>query len=290
MHKSLPKRLNSRDSLCSVKTNGAEHADKESDAALFLPTVRQLTAALLAGQFVPYYQPLWDVQRQCWEGVETLVRWQHPTRGIIYPDAFIPITEQNGLILELGALVLRAACQQMANWQQSGLFQGIVAVNVSALQIRQPDFVEQVSSILDDSGLSASALELELTETLALEDTPVLIENLHRCRTMGIRLSIDDFGTGSSSLARLQCCPVTRLKIDKSFVARLPFDTKALNIVTSIISLGHNLNLSLVAEGVENKTQQQLLEQLGCEVLQGYQLARPATASQIEAMWRGIVS
>lgn len=255
---------------------------------LLSPTVEQLADALLAGEIVPFYQPLWDVKRQCWEGVESLVRWQHPTHGIIYPDVFIPISEQSGLILELGALVLRAACQQMSNWRQIGLFQGVIAVNVSALQMRQPDFVEQVASILAEAGLPASALELELTESLALEDTPILIENMHRFRALGIRLSIDDFGTGSSSLARLQCCPVTRLKIDKSFVTQMTSDAKALSIVTSILTLGHSLNLSIVAEGVETKEQQQLLEQMGCDVLQGYRLARPATAQLIEAMWQDI--
>lgn len=249
------------------------------------PSVEQLTDALVAGGFVPFYQPLWDVQRQRWEGVETLVRWQHPTQGLIQPDVFIPVAEQSGFILELGAFVLRSACQQMADWHQQGLPQGIVAVNVSALQFHQPDFVEQVEAILHDTRLPASSLELELTETLALKDTPILIENLHLCQALGIRLSIDDFGTGSSSLARLQCCPVTRLKIDQSFVSGMADDPKDYAIAKGVIDLGHGLNLSIVAEGVETAEQQRLLEQLGCDVLQGYRLALPADAKQVETLW-----
>ena len=255
--------------------------------SLTAPTVNALADALNKGEFVPFYQPLWDVQHQCWEGAETLIRWQHPTEGLIQSDTFIPVAEQSGLILELGAFVLRAACQQMMHWRQRGLPEGIIAVNVSALQIHQPDFVEDLARILRDTGLPAPALELELTETLALEDTPILIENLHRCQALGIRLSIDDFGTGSSSLARLQCCPVTRLKIDKTFVTHMTTEPKDRAITESVITLGHNLNLSIVAEGVETATQQQLLEKLGCDVLQGYRLARPADAETTEALWPG---
>lgn len=136
--------------------------------SLTAPTVNALADGLNKGEFVPFYQPLWDVQHQCWEGAETLIRWQHPTEGLIQSDTFIPVAEQSGLILELGAFVLRAACQQMMHWRQRGLPEGIIAVNVSALQIHQPDFVEDLARILRDTGLPAPALELELTETLAL--------------------------------------------------------------------------------------------------------------------------
>ncbi|MDF1584559.1 MAG: EAL domain-containing protein [Methyloprofundus sp.] len=204
--------------------------------SLTAPTVNALADGLIKGEFVPFYQPLWDVQRQCRESVETLIRWQHPTEGLIQPDTFIPVAEQSGLILELGAFVLQAACQQMMHWRQQGLPEGIIAVNVSALQIHQPDFIEDLARILRETGLPATALELELTETLALEDTPILIENLHRCQALGIRLSIDGFGTGSSSLARLQCCPVTRLKIDKTFVTHMTTEPKDRAITESIIT------------------------------------------------------
>lgn len=249
------------------------------------PSAKQLADALIAGEFIPFYQPLWNIQHQHWEGVETLIRWQHPSLGCIQPDAFIPAAEQSGLILDLGTYVLRTACQQMAYWHQHGLADGIVAVNVSALQINQADFVEQVVTILHDTKLPATALELELTETLALEDTPVLIKNLNHCHDLGIRLSIDDFGTGSSSLARLQCCPVTRIKIDQSFVNRMTSDPKDYAIVNSIISLAHSLHLSVLAEGVETAEQQLQLEQLGCDVLQGYRLAKPADAQSIGMLW-----
>ena len=141
--------------------------------SLTAPTVNALADGLNKGEFVPFYQPLWDVQHQCWEGAETLIRWQHPTEGLIQSDTFIPVAEQSGLILELGAFVLRAACQQMMHWRQRGLPEGIIAINVSALQIHQPDFVEDLARILRDTGLPAPALELELPETLALEDTPI---------------------------------------------------------------------------------------------------------------------
>jgi EAL domain-containing protein (putative c-di-GMP-specific phosphodiesterase class I) len=151
--------------------------------SLTAPTVNALADGLNKGEFVPFYHPLWDVQRQCWEGVETLVRWQHPTEGLIQPDIFIPVAEQSGLILELGAFVLQAACQQIMHWRQRGFPEGIIAVNVSALQIHQPDLVR----ILRKTGLPATALELELTKTLALEDTPILVENLYRCQALGTR-------------------------------------------------------------------------------------------------------
>lgn len=250
-----------------------------------LPSAKQLTEALVARQFVPFYQPLWDVQHQRWEGVETLIRWQHPVQGLLLPDAFIPVAEQSGLILELGAWILHTAFQQMADWHHQGLSNGIVAVNVSALQMHQPDFVEQVLTTLQLTGLAPSSLELELTEPLTLQDTPSLIENMHRFNEMGIRLSIDDFGTGNSSLARLQCCPVTRLKIDKSFVAHMEADSKSLNIMASIITLGHSLNLSVVAEGVETGKQQRLLAQMECNVLQGFHIGIPSTSQQTEVIW-----
>ena len=163
------------------------------------PSIERSVAALVADEFVPFYQSLWDVRRQRWEGVEALIRWQHPTKGLILPDHFIPVAEQSGFILWLG---LSKACKQVMYWREHGLSHGIVAVNISALQIHQADFVDKVASILRDTGLPPQALELELTETVALKDTTILIENMNHCRSLGVRLSIDDFGTGSSSLAR----------------------------------------------------------------------------------------
>ena len=249
------------------------------------PSNNRLVAALVADEFVPFYQPLWDVRRQRWEGVEALIRWQHPTKGLILPDHFISVAEQSGFILRLGDFILSKACKQMMYWREHGLSHGIVAVNISALQIHQADFVDKVASILRDTGLPPQALELELTETVALEDTTILIENMHHCRSLGVRLSIDDFGTGSSSLARLQCCPVTRLKIDKTFISHMTTELTDHTITESIITLGHNLNLSIVAEGVETAAQQQLLEKLGCDVLQGFRLARPSGAITTATLW-----
>jgi len=258
-------------------------------SATVLIKAEDIAVAMQAGELVPFYQPLWDVNLNQREGVETLLRWQHPLIGLIGPDAFIPVTERSGLILELGNNLLRAACQQMQHWRDHCLPHGIVAVNVSALQFEQSNFVAQLEQILCETKLPPSALELELTETLVHQCSPMLIQNMLRCRALGIRLSIDDFGTGSASSVRLQCCPVTRLKIDKSFVANMIYINKDNAIAKSIIALGHSLGLTIVAEGVETAGQQQRLEQMGCDGSQGYHLAIPANADQVEALWSSTV-
>ena len=249
--------------------------------SLTAPTVNALADGLNKGEFVPFYQPLWDVLHQCWEGAETLIRWQHPTEGLIQSDTFIPVAEQSGLILELGAFVLRAACQQMMHWRQRGLPEGIIAVNVSALQIHQPDFVEDLARILRDTGLPAPALELELTETLALEDTPILIENLHRCQALGIRLSIDDFGTGFSSLSTLADLPIDVIKIDRSFISQADKSPKYNDILNTISELGQKLGLKIVAEGVEEIEQFELVKRMGVSSVQGYLVSRPQSSINV---------
>lgn len=242
--------------------------------------------AMSAGEMVPFYQPLWDLKHQRWEGVESLVRWNHPTAGLLIPDQFIPFAEKTGLIIELGESVLRSSCQQMRRWQHQGLPHGKVAVNISPVQIHEADFIDRVVCALLDADLPADSLELEITETLAMNDTHAFIQRLQQLRDMGVSISIDDFGTGCSSLTRLQCCPVTRLKVDGSFVHLMVTEQRNFNIVKSIIMLAHSLDLSVVAEGVETEKQQQLLKELGCDVLQGYWLGVPNTAKQVETLWR----
>jgi len=243
-----------------------------------------LIAALDAGEFVVYYQLLWNVVGQCWDGAEALVRWQHPVFGLIQPDEFIPLAEKNGFILPLGNFVLRTACQQMNRWHESGLLSGAIAVNISPLQLHQLGFIENIEAVLDEIAFCSSFLELEITETLALEDTPLSIQNLKHMRKIGVRISIDDFGMGNSSLARLLCCPVTRLKIDKSFIDEMNHSQKHHAITRSILSLGHNLGLSVVAEGVETQEQRTELELLGCDVLQGVLFTKPCHHSDIEVL------
>ena len=239
-----------------------------------------------AGELVPFYQPLWDVKRQRWEGVETLIRWNQAEAGLLSTDLFIPFAEKTGLIIELGDEILHSSCQQMRRWQYQGLPHEKVAVNVSPAQIHETNSIDRVVSALLNAGLSAHSLELDITETLAMEDTEIFIQRLQQLRDMGINISIDDFGTGSASLTRLQCCPVTRLKVDGSFVHLMVTEPQDFNIAKSIIMLGHSLNLSVVAEGVEIEKQQQLLKELDCDVLQGYWLGVPSTAKQVETLWR----
>jgi diguanylate cyclase (GGDEF)-like protein/PAS domain S-box-containing protein len=241
----------------------------------------ELWLALAEDQLLLHYQPQVDLMSGKIVGVEALVRWQHPQRGMVAPADFIPIAEECGLILPLGHWVLRTACVQARAWLDAGIDMGEIAVNISALQFRQPEFAQSVKTVLEETGLPAERLELEITETTVMHSAETSERTLAELKAMGIKLAIDDFGTGYSSLAYLRRFSVDRLKIDRTFVADVESDADAASLVSSIIALGRSLGLHLVAEGVENSAQADFLRELACQRVQGFHFFRPVTAEEV---------
>jgi len=228
-----------------------------------------------------FYQPVHDLASGRQVGVEALVRWQHPQRGLVPPGEFIPIAERTGLIAEIDAWVLRQACRQMVRWQGEGRQLAFVAVNISSRLFGQPELYQQVAEVLHDTGLDPAVLELEVTESAVMEDPEVALEQLHRLRELGVTLAIDDFGTGYSSLLRLKRLPVQKLKIDQGFVAGLPLDEDDIAIVRVIIALARSMGMQVHAEGIEQAEQASFLLQELCQLGQGYWFGRPVPAEDL---------
>lgn len=243
-----------------------------------------LRLALKRGELLLHYQPKVSLESGAIVGAEALVRWAHPTQGLIPPARFISLAEETGLIVPLGSWVLRTACAQNAEWRRKGLKSIRVAVNVSAVQFVAPDFVDSVAAILKETGLPAEGLEIELTESMIMNDVDQAISILNALRDLGVMLSIDDFGTGYSSLAYLKRFPINVLKIDQSFVRGIDDDKDDRLIIASIIGLAHNLQLQVVAEGVETAVELEYLQQQRCDEIQGYYFSRPVEASQFLVM------
>jgi len=240
-----------------------------------------LRTALEEQQFFLMYQPEVDVSSgsiSCWEA---LIRWQHRDLGLVPPDKFIRIAENNGLIVSIGEWVLRTACAQAKRWVDAGQLCVPVAVNVSAVQFRHEGFCELVKKVLDDTGLAPQYLELELTESLLLSSEDVMFDVLGELKSMGVRLAIDDFGTGYSSLSYLKQFPVSKLKIDRSFIRDLALNGNDVSITAAIINMAKCLNLKVTAEGVENHAQLTFLRKHGCDEVQGFLFSRPLTTEQI---------
>ncbi len=240
----------------------------------------RLRKALSREELSVHYQPVRDGKTGRVVAAEALARWQDPELGSISPAEFIPVAEDSGLIDPIGEWVLRTACAQSRAWQAAGLRPIRMAVNVSGYQIRKPGFVEIVRQTLQETGLSAAHLELEITESTIMQDnepTDVAFENR---RNLGISLALDDFGTGYSSLTYLRRFPITRVKVDRSFVEGIPSNAENLATAAAIISMAHNLMMSVVAEGVETQEQAQSLRELGCEELQGFLFSPPVPASE----------
>ncbi len=235
----------------------------------------RLHQALERQEFMLCYQPRINVNTGAVTHLEALIRWQHPDLGLILPGRFIPLAEETGLIVTLGEWVLRTACQQNQRWQQMGLPPVKVAVNLSAYQLKQPTLVEQVRSILQEASLPPTALELEITETVLMDNTAIAKTTLTRLNQMGISIAMDDFGTGYSSLGYLKEFPFQVLKIDRSFVQDVTTNLHNKALVNAIIAMGSVLNLTLVAEGVETEEQELLLRSLGCEEMQGFRFSPP---------------
>lgn len=250
-----------------------EHSQLSSDLHL----------ALERGQLELYYQPQLN-DRQQLSGAEALLRWQHPSRGMIPPGHFIPLAEENGLILPIGQWVLEAACHQLASWQAQGMPLPQLSVNVSARQFRQPDFVAQVSSALHDSGAEPGQLKIELTESMVLDNIDDTMAKMQALRQLGISFSLDDFGTGNSSLSYLTRLPLDELKIDKSFILNLPHSRNDAIIAQTIIAMGNGLGLQVIAEGVETAEQRDFLRAHHCDAYQGYLFSRPLPVAEFDAL------
>ena len=243
-----------------------------------------LRKALQNNELYLLYQPQIDVPSAQIVGVEALVRWRHPERGIISPTEFIPLAEETGLIVPIGEWVLRTACQQAMAWQADGQPPVRVAVNLSAKQFKDENLTQIVLSTLHETGLPADLLELELTEGTLMDDARATMVTLEQLRGIGVHLSIDDFGTGYSSMNYLKRFDVRALKIDKSFISGLPQDSENAAITHAIIAMAHGLKMAVVAEGVETDAQLLLLEQYGCDMAQGYHLGHPSSPESIRLM------
>ncbi len=243
---------------------------------------RELRIALEQGQFVLEYQPQVDVATRHVVGAEALVRWQHPTRGLVAPGEFIAIAEEIGLIVPLGQWILRTACRQAREWQRAGLPAVRVAVNLSARQFAERGLATMIGAELAATSLPAHLLEVEITESLLMSDVERAVDTLRELNLLGVKVSIDDFGTGYSSLAYLKRFPIDTLKIDRSFVRDITSDPEDASIVSAIISLAHNLGHTVVAEGVEERGQLDFLLARHCDLAQGYLFSRPLSAARFE--------
>jgi diguanylate cyclase (GGDEF)-like protein len=240
-----------------------------------------LRQAIKKDQFQLYYQP--QVKMDRLTGVEALIRWRHPSRGIVPPDDFIPVAEETGLILPLGEWILDTAFRQVATWENQKYHDPFgVAVNISALQFRQPEFVEQVLKALERTGSNPKNLKLELTESILAENIDEVVAKMTELKSHGLRFSLDDFGTGYSSLSYLKRLPLDELKIDRSFVRDMLKDVTSGAIAQTIISIGHAMGLSVIAEGVETEEQRKFLADLGCHSFQGYLFSHPLPLDEFQ--------
>ena len=257
-----------------------------SRAAEFLEMETRLRKALAQNLFTLHYQPQLEIATGHIVGVEALIRWHDPVLGHIPPDRFIPLAEESGLIVPLGNWVLRQACEQNAAWQKQGWPKMTVAVNISGIQFSQGDFVDMVDDVLSSTGLDPQYLELEITESAVMEDFATAMMTLIDLKVRGVQLAIDDFGTGYSSLSYLKQFPVDKLKIDRSFIGDVLHDENASAITLAIMALGRAMNMTIVAEGIENEAQVEFLTRNNCAIGQGFFYARPMTAPACEEFFR----
>jgi EAL domain-containing protein (putative c-di-GMP-specific phosphodiesterase class I) len=239
-----------------------------------------LRHAMERQEFVLHYQPTMNLETGTIVGVEALIRWRHPQLGLVPPAQFVPVAEECGFIVAIGRWVLREACRQARAWQDAGLPPMRIAINVSAAELRDKDFVAGVRAILTETGLESRYLELELTETFLMQDSASTTAVLQALRDIGVKLALDDFGTGYSSLSHLKRFPIDTLKIDQSFVRDLTTDPDDASIVSAVISMGKSLHMRVVAEGVETREQLAFLHEQSCPEGQGYYFSRPVAAAE----------
>ncbi|HEU0187364.1 MAG TPA: EAL domain-containing protein [Gallionellaceae bacterium] len=245
-----------------------------------------MRSALERDEFVLHYQPKIDIRSGQVSGVEALVRWQHPRKGMISPAMFIPIAEETGLMIPLGEWVMRTACHQLHQWQKQGLVKLQMSINLSTRQFRQKNLAQVVAAIVVIENIGLAQVEFEITESMAMDNPQETIETMRMLQSLGIRLAIDDFGTGYSSLSYLKRFPMNTLKLDRSFVKDIETDPSDAAICSATIGLAHNLGLEVVAEGVETQRQYDYLKQLGCDIIQGYYFSKPLPVDEAEAYIR----
>jgi diguanylate cyclase (GGDEF)-like protein len=272
-----------------AKQRGRNNAQSfESSMDTQSPDTGQLQSdlhdALALRQFELYYQPKVNVASGAVRGVEALIRWRHPTRGLVSPAQFIPFAEDSGLIGPIGAWVVREACRQAAAWRLAGLPPMRVAVNISASQFRQGGLLEIVKEALSDADLDPTYLEIELTESAVMSDPEESVKILEQLSIMDVLVSVDDFGTGYSSMSYLQRFPIDKLKIDRSFISEILTRSDDASIVRAIVSLAHGLKLKVVAEGVETREQLEFLRSIGCDEYQGYYFSAALPAGDFEKL------
>jgi EAL domain-containing protein (putative c-di-GMP-specific phosphodiesterase class I) len=247
---------------------------------------RRLSQAVAAEELLVHYQPQLDLGTGQLNGLEALVRWQHPQLGLLPPSRFIPLAEQTDLIAAVDRWVLRTVCRQACAWQRAGLTPVRVSVNLSGRHLGQPDLVEAVARILTETGLDPRYLGLEITESHALGNIDGTVATLRQLRALGVQLALDDFGCGYASLAYLKYFPVHALKIDRSFIQQLPGDRTNVAITTAIVGLGHKLDQQVIAEGVENEEQVLFLHSAHCDSAQGFHFSRPLPAVSVPFLLR----
>jgi EAL domain-containing protein (putative c-di-GMP-specific phosphodiesterase class I) len=248
-------------------------------------SIVELERAIEKREFVNFYQPKIDLGSQEIHGVEALVRWNHPIRGIVQPHEFIPLLEDTGLIIDVGMQVIEQAIEDYKQWSDNGLLPPQIAVNVASLQFTDPNFVEKVSKVVLNSGYWASdLLSIEITESSLISNMESVVVALHALKEIGVSIAMDDFGTGYSSLAIFATLPIDILKIDRSFVMKMSSDPKYMGLVTTIINMAHSLKMQVVAEGVETEEEAKLLRLLRCEYAQGYLYSKPIPSSELMKM------
>jgi EAL domain-containing protein (putative c-di-GMP-specific phosphodiesterase class I) len=234
-----------------------------------------------------FYQPQFSFSRNAITGVEALIRWRHPQRGMVSPALFIPAAEACGLILPIGDWVLKQACAQAQAWREQGLRDLTISVNVSAQQFIIGELVQKASAAMTAHGIDPRQLKLEITESMMMQDVELGITVMEELVALGLKISLDDFGTGYSSLSNLKRFPLSELKIDQAFIRELAPRTQDSAIVRAIIAVGHDLGLSVIAEGVETAAQLDFLFESGCNAVQGYHIGKPMSASDLAALLRG---
>jgi EAL domain-containing protein (putative c-di-GMP-specific phosphodiesterase class I) len=255
-----------------------------SSALELLALENGLRRGLVNNEFVVYYQPIVRLDTGEIEKVEALLRWAHPELGLLLPADFLAAAETLGMMDPLSQFVLREACGQVRTWQQQGLPNLGVSVNLSARPFQDSGLIERIKDVLDQTGLQAEYLELEITENVAMQDADVSLHVLTELNRLGVRISIDDFGTGYSSLSYLRSFPIDTLKIDRSFVCDLKEDADAAAIASAVIALAHSLKIKVVAEGVETEAQRYILKRQHCDLIQGHLFSRAVSAADCELL------
>jgi len=247
---------------------------------------RSMPIAFRNGDFRMYYQPILDLEGKHINGVEALLRWEHPKYGLLSPNEFLPVAERNDFIVSLGAWALTQSCRDMSEWQKKHEYmRGVtVSVNLSARQLARHDIAEVVQQALAETGLPPQSLKLEITETVAMSDPKLTLQRLQEIKNMGVQISLDDFGTGYSSMSYLQSFPIDTVKVDKCFVGTMNSNSGKRKIVNSVINLAHNLNMNVVAEGVEEYEHMSMLKAMDCDSGQGFLFSRAVTAEEITRM------